>query len=225
MRHGSVSVHELSEWDVGTVLVHNSSSSPLLAMSGELIFDGMQDRTLAESRVIPPGATEEVHVNCVEVGRDEGGGTFHHSHARVDLVLRHVVRFGDQQKVWDTVAKTAQRLGVDSQSHTYRLVAQLQDVGVNAERRAKLLQALDALPEHDRIVGLAVAIDGRIAAIDQFANPNLFHKLAAELLGSYIMAEDGKPREGKQITPADVREFASRSDHLQTVASVEMMVR
>jgi hypothetical protein len=194
-------------------------------MSGELIFDGMQDRTLAESRVIPPGETEEVHVNCVEVGRDEGTSTFHHSHARVDLVLRHVVRFGDQQRVWDTVAKTAQRLGVDSPSHTYRLVAQLQDIGVNAERRAKLIAALDALPERDQIVGLAVAIDGRIAAIDRFANPNLFHKLAGEVLGSYIMAEDDKPRESKQITPADVREFAARSETTQTVASVEMMMR
>src|SRR5437899_8678212 len=79
MRRGIVSVRELSDWDVGRVSIKNSGEQPLFVMSGELIFDGLQDRSLAETRVIEPHKTEMVNVNCVEQGRESGGRRFNAS--------------------------------------------------------------------------------------------------------------------------------------------------
>ena len=225
MRAGAVSVRELAEWDVATVSISNTSSQPLLVLGGELIFDGMQDRTLAESRVIAPGTVEHVHVNCVEIGRDEGGHTFHDSHLMVELPLRHILRFDNQQKVWDTVAAINRRLGLTPPSQTYRLAALRQNNGEMATRRDHLVQQLEAAPDHERIVGIAIAYDGEIVAIDRFVNHNLFEKLAPELVGSYVAGDDGKPHEGNQPSGEVLRDFIKRGTSTTTDASTEVFVR
>lgn len=225
MKSGAVTVREMPEFDVGTVTVSNTSSQPLFVMSGELIWDGHQDRMFAETRVIQAHHTEQVSVNCVELGRDAGGHAFHRSHLLVELPLRQMVRYGTQQRVWDTVASINSRLNLAPQTQTYRYAAQRQDSGDAAKRRDHLVHELEAAPEHEQFIGMAIAYDGEIVAIDRFANHALFAKLAPELIGSYITGEDGKPREGNQPTAAVIRAFITRGAEAASTASSETMLK
>jgi len=225
MRRGTVSVRELSDWDVGRVSIKNASEQPLFVMSGELIFDGLQDRSLAETRVIAPHKTEMVAVNCVEQGRESGGRRFNASHLLAELEVRKALRFMTPQDVWNAVAKINQRLHLAPPTGTYRQAAKQQDAGEAAARRARLVQQLDAMPDHAQMVGLAFAVDGNIVAVDRFASPALFAKLETELVGSYIASDDGVPHEGHSIAPGDLRKFAERNLATTTDASSETLHR
>jgi hypothetical protein len=225
MRRGTVSVRELPSWDVGRVVIRNNGDHPLFVMSGELIFDGLQDRSLAESRVIAPHDAQNVSVNCVEQGRESGGHRFNASHLLAELEIRKALRFATQQDVWNEVAKINQRLHLSPPSGTYRQAAMLQNTGDAAARRTRIVQELDAMPEHAQMVGLAFAVDGNIVAIDRFAAPALFAKLETELVGSYVASDDGVPHEGHSIAPGDLRKFAERNLPTTTDASTEILHR
>jgi hypothetical protein len=225
MRRGTVSVRELPSWDVGRVQIHNNNNQPLFVMSGELIFDGLQDRSLAETRVIAPHDTQVVSVNCVEQGREQGSHRFNASHLLAELEIRKALRFQTQQDVWNAVARINQRLHLAPPTGTYRQAALLQTTGDAASRRDRMTHQLDAMPDHDRMVGLALAVDGNIVAIDQFASPALFAKLETELVGSYVASDDGVPHEGHSIVPADLRKFAERNLATTTDASTEILHR
>ncbi len=110
-----------------------------------------------------------------------------------------------QAQVWAQVEVINKRLGLAPPTKTYRLAAQAQP----ADRAASLVQQLTALPERDRIVGLAVAIDGHMVAIDRFASPELYQALEGELVGSYVASDGGPPHEGHTLVPDDLRTLAS----------------
>jgi hypothetical protein len=198
--------HQAQVRDIGDyykVRVKNKSARPLFVMAGELVLGGRQDHAFAENHVFAPHSSEIVPVFCVERGRSEGGKTFASGHAMVDALMRRTMRFGTQSDVWNLIEKEDQRLGLHPPTDTYRDAAALQDTGPAAARRQQLLAQLG----DERVVGLALAYDGEMIAIDRFATPALFRAHATELVGSYIAGDDGSHHEGKAITPADVRRF------------------
>ncbi len=200
-----VSVKELAHWEVDKVRIKNKSDQPLFAMSGQLIVDALQDRVLAEDVVIPPHTTLQVSVRCVEQNRERGGSVFHSVNVLAELDLRELVVHSGQTQVWAQVDAINARLGLSPPTKTYRLAAELQP----ASRRDGLLQALQQMPDHDRVVGLAVAIDGKLVAFERFASPALYQQLERELLGSYVASDSGPPHEGRALLPADVRAVAT----------------
>jgi hypothetical protein len=204
MRRGVVAVREVGyEWEVDIVRISNRSSEPLVVIAGELIEDAMQDRVTAENTVILAGKTESVQVRCVEEDRDHGGIVFHAGNALAELALRRTVVHQDQDSVWQKVKQINRRDGISTPTNTYRHAAHAQSK--LAERSAALLAQLEAREERSKIVGLAVAIDGQVIAIDRFATPELYRALEPELLASYLPATAGPQAEGKKISPADVR--------------------
>ncbi len=207
-----VTVKELADWQVDTVSIRNKSSQPLIALSGELVIDAMQDRVIARDTVIAPQSTVQVPVRCVEQHRSYGGRTFHAGNALAELDLRELVVHKDQQAVWSQVDAINHRLGLAPPSSTYRLAAQQQP----AARANALAQQLADQPDRDRMVGLAVAIDGRIVAIDRFASPELYQQLERELLGAYVSSDSGPPHEGHTLVPADVRVLATTPGAIMT---------
>jgi len=231
LARGLVIVRELRRGDdYGKLVVVDRSDQPLLVMAGELVIGGRQDRVFAETRVLAPHSKEVVPVDCVEVGRDDDGPGRHleSGRAMVDVGLRRVVRFGSQRAVWDQVDRIRDRHGVTTPSKSYRPVAALQDAGLARARRALVEAALDAMPERDRVVGLAAAIDGQVVAIDRFDSPATLRALRRELIGSYLAGADGgvgAPREGGRLVPADVRALAGRPDAtVTTAASTETLL-
>ena len=209
MKARKVIVREVrGEWDVGNVRITNRSRMPLLVLRGEIITGAMQDRVLAESRVIPAGATEEVAVRCVEQDRDHGSKRFKSGNAMAELTLRRTVAHSDQDAVWKEVDAINTRLGIREDTKTYRHAAARNAKGENEERSNRLAAQLAAHPDRDRMVGVAVAIDGQVLAIDRFASPAVYRDLESKLLGSYVASDFEGLLEGRKLTPEAVRALA-----------------
>jgi hypothetical protein len=220
MQRNLVSVRELGEdWEVDTVRITNRSKETLVALSGELIIDAMQDRVLAEDTVIMAGKTEQVHVRCVEEDRDHGGTTFHAGNAMAELALRRTVVHASQESVWAKVKQINRAQKLAPPTNTYRLAAHNQTKGAAGERRDRIVAQLEALEERQQIVGLAVAIDGQVVAIQRLATPELYRQLEGELLASYMPDTDGMTPEGKRLSPDDVRALQASERGASTAAS------
>jgi ARG/rhodanese/phosphatase superfamily protein len=208
MARGTATITEATEgFDVEHVFVTNRGAQPLLVLNGEVIIDAHQDRVLAESVVIPARESREVRVRCVESSRAEGGQHFHSSGVIAELPLRQVVAHKEQTSVWRKVDEINGSRGLQPETHTYRHAAAQQTSGPTAERRDRLMAQLAAHPDRARMVGVAVAIDGRVLAVDRFATPDLYRRFEPRLLASYVAGDQGPPREGRRVTPDDIREL------------------
>ncbi|HEU0036635.1 MAG TPA: DUF6569 family protein [Kofleriaceae bacterium] len=220
MHQGVVTVRETGhdDWQVQTLKVSNRSKLPLFVMSGELVLDAKQDRVLAEDVVIPAGETAFVAARCVEKERGEGGTRFRAGNALAELELRRTIVYGTQDDVWRHVDRISAREDTESWSHTYRLAAQRQSEP--SARRTTLLDALAAIDGRDRMVGLAVAVDNQVLAIDRFATPALYRQLERMLVASYLPGVDGDlPAESRKLGPDDVRSLARSTLGTSTPAS------
>ena len=221
LARGLVTVREVGpELEVDTLILHNRSKLRLIALAGELVIDGMQDRVLAQDRVIEPGAVVNVSVRCVEHDRETGGLTFRTGRAMAELSLRRAVAHEDQDQVWAQVDAINERLGLAPRTKTYRGAAEAQRKAAAGDRGAALARQLGTIEERGQIVGLAVAIDGRLIALDRFSSPELYRKLEPILLASYLAGTEGPPpHEGKPLGPTDVRAFVAGSRAKVTPAS------
>jgi hypothetical protein len=204
--------------------VENDSKQPLFVYAGELLDDGMQDRVLSASVIIEPGESEVVPARCVEELRSTGGWGYTATRLIGDVDLRREVYKGDENTVWRRVDAVNAKLELAPPTHSHLPAAHQLD-RANRARRDRLVDALTAVAKDDRVIGAAVAIDGRVVAIDRFDSPSLFAALSAQLVGSYLASEDltpvyrdveGRPR---TLTPDDVRAFAVGGDTVATVAS------
>jgi hypothetical protein len=222
MANGLVTVSEHPEGGYSSVAVSNHSNDPLVILGGEVLLDGHQDRMTAANMIVPEHATVRVGTYCVELGRASGAETFHPGNAIAEIALRRIGAHGDQSAVWSFVDEINSREGLAPRTSTYRLAAKAQLKGGNVERRDRILAQLGALEEHDRIVGLAVAIDNRVVAIDRFGTAALYRQLEPLLLASYLPTTSGKARTSAPLTPDSVRAFAGK---LVPVKSVETTIR
>ena len=126
-----------------------------------------------------------------------------------------------QQEVWDKVARKNRAHGAESSTGTYRAVANLAAGGEASRNTSAYLKAFArGLGVDKKLVGVAVAIDGRVVAADVFGDPALFRKLWPKLLRSY--ATDAAETAGKKgAAPAaprvaTVRAFLARASDART---------
>lgn len=222
MAKGVISVREVGDadtWEVDSVRVTNRSRETLVIMEGELIEDAMQDRVTAEATTITAGNTKVIQVRCVEEDRDHGGTRFNPGNAIAEINLRRTVVHSSQDAVWSKVKQINARDSIRTGTNTYRIAAHAQTKGAGAERRDRLVKQLESLEERPNIVGLAVAIDGQVVAIDRLATPELYRQLEGKLIASYLPATTGAPPEGKRVAPTDVRKLAAETTGTRTTAS------
>jgi len=220
MARGSVSVTELAPWDVDTVRIVNKSDEPLAILGGEVILDGKQDRVLQHAVVIPPQSTKHVAARCVERHREHGNDRFASGNAIAELSLRKVIAGGNQDAIWAKVNVINRREGLAPRSHTYRHAAH--KLGANPRIDA-ILKQLAGREERGQIVGLAVAIDDKVVAIDRFATPELYRMLEAKLVAGYMPETAGDAIAEKTITPDSVRALATfRRAHVTAASSMTL---
>ena len=225
---GTVVVREQSgEWAVDAVAVQNNADRAVFAMSGDVIIEARQDRTIAETTVIAPHETALVPVRCVEAHRSSGPtARFRSGRAIAELSIRRRLHWLDQTSVWTQVNAINDRLGLSPPTQTYRLAAALQTVGVSGARRDRVVAALAQVPERDRMVGVALAVDGEVLAIDRFATPALYRQVEPALVASYLPAET-EVRQSKAshtLVPDDVRARARQVGAVhQTDAATQIL--
>jgi hypothetical protein len=221
MARGNVSVTELAPWDVDTVRIVNKSEEPLAILGGEVILDGKQDRVLQHAVVIPPRATKHVATRCVERHREHGDDRFASGNAIAELSLRKVIAGGNQDAIWAKVNVINRREGLAPRSHTYRHAAH--KLGAANARVDAILKQLAGREERRQIVGLAVAIDDKVVAIDRFATPELYRALEAKLVAGYLPETAGDAIAEKTITPDAVRALATfRRAHVTEASSMTL---
>jgi hypothetical protein len=213
-----------NSFQVDHVNIRNKGSSPLFIMTGELIFDGLQDREIAEDRVLAPGEREAVQVRCVEQGREAGHLEFHASGLLAELRVRQATIFQSQQEVWAEVEKLNAEHHLTPPTKTYRGVAELQNATDAATRRDAIARQLAALPDRAHVVGLVAVSGTKIVDLERFVTPELYGQYEQELLGSYIASDDGPPHEGRSLLPADVRTFVDNGKRRDSDAAVNIVV-
>jgi hypothetical protein len=223
MKAGKVTVQERGGYDA--VEIVNHSPDRVFAMSGELIIDGHQDRTIAENAIIAPNETQVVAVRCVEARRSSGPtSVFNALGAIAEPSIRRRLRYKDQSEVWVRINEINLRLGLSPDTQTYRFAALKQTEGAARVRRDKLLETLNKVPDRDRMVGLGLAVDGQMIAIDRFATPALYRTIEPRLVASYLPAEsDQPPRVPRELLPGDVRRLAQPSAESRTAAASEYL--
>lgn len=209
MRKGVVSVRELNEVDYNRLMVSNSSDQTLCVMAGELILDGHQDRTFAETLAFAPHERDDVPVMCVEPDRDEGPTKrFRSGHAMVHSDLRRQLYQGTQSSVWEEVRRYNRAHDIYNSTSTYRTAAGRQATDpAQVSWRTRVAAKLAALPERTRLVGLAVALEGRLVSVDVFATPQLYNALEPKLLGSFVAQAIDSHREIRNPRPVEIKEL------------------
>lgn len=224
--------------DVNRLVVVNRSDKPLYLMPGEVIIGGLQDRTIAEELVIAAtGEPVSVEVYCVEHGRwaqralaqnvtilgnlAEASGHAEELSAKADrgefvAQAGYLNKSGrvaaqakeGQHKVWEKVASANAASGVDSESGAF--TENYIDDGVASKLDEYLKALTDAVAQQERVVGVVVAVNGKVESAEVFESTPLFLKLWPKLLKSFALdashQADAENNE-KTSSVADARAF------------------
>jgi hypothetical protein len=156
---------------------------------GAYLTESQANGTRASSVAIqaPAGATSS------DVAQQANSGKFIGSVGSLNKQSRLAVQSGaGQQKVWEEVGKENSKAGVKSSSGAF--------TGNYAERNAvnrlepfiKKLQGPVAKSEN--VVGVIVAVNGKVESMDVFESTPLFRKLWPKLLKSYALDAANAPR-------------------------------
>lgn len=151
---------------VDTLEAQNLAARPLVALEGDLLEGGWQNRMLGRSMVLAPRERRELPALCIEQGRWGGGADHTAGGRRASLV----VRYGDeaaqqhhaeldrpdrQSRVWHRIDAIEQRLGrSETRSFTHQLDRQ-------SIRPPRLI---------DGQRGVIIGIGGRIMGLELFCS-------------------------------------------------------
>ncbi len=221
-----VRIHEASSESVNNLTLTNRSDQPLFLLAGEVIIGGKQDRIIGKNTIVPPKKTLTVPVFCVEHGRgDNSGKEFKPANALAHGRLRGRANFDSQSDVWQEVASKNELRKTTSSTDTYRKIAKQQSDGTLKSWVKQVDTELAKLPAADRakLVGFAVALNGKVATVDVFDNPALFKKLQGKLVRSYITEaiDVKKQKDTKPPTAADVKDFIADAEKAQEERAFE----
>ena len=187
--------------DVNRLQLINRSDRKLLLIAGEMVIGGKQDRIVQKDTIVPPSDKPKViDVFCVEHGR-WSGATANFSAAALpatsgagggglgggiaDPSVRGAAQAKtEQQAVWDEVGKKNSALKAAPGQSTYQAA---RASATNVAEQKPYLQDLDDKVVGKDVVGVVVAINGKLVWMDAFSSAPLFSKYWPKLLQSYIL--------------------------------------
>jgi hypothetical protein len=179
-------VKEKPDAQVSEVHLTNTSSKAVYLMAGDIILGGQQDREIARDTIVPARTKNYVvDVFCVEQGRWEGKSKFTSGETASSSLRYETQRYKEQGKVWDKVKKEADYTKSESSSGTYRAVAA--NKVTQAQIAAYTKDFSRRLSRDEKALGVVVAINGKMAVSDVFADPQLFQQQLSKLLKSYAL--------------------------------------
>lgn len=162
--HWSASKLQVAEREgspvVSELVVENTASHPLVALEGDLLVGGWQDRMLAASMVLQPREQRVVDAVCVEHGRWHGSSSHSSAGRRGATSVRHgnvSRRGGDdaQGEVWRRIGRYETALGATSSSSMLDHLDRSQPLNVNRISGQR---------------GIIVGIGGRVVGAELFGS-------------------------------------------------------
>ncbi|MFH1748468.1 MAG: DUF6569 family protein [Planctomycetota bacterium] len=221
-------VHETGS--VNELAVENRSrDQDVFIQAGEIVRGGKQDRVLAVDVIIGPQSGQvPIAAFCVEQGRwhSRGGEASQYFSSSDNSVssnsMKLAIRVDNSQGVvWENVAKDQQRLGAsvgenvaDAMSATSLELSMESDaVQRNSAEYTDIL--LGAIEDRDDVLGLVVAINGKLYNADVYASSGLFHKLWPKLLEAAAieaLASRTDERSSTLPTTAEVLQFLNAAE-------------
>jgi hypothetical protein len=195
-------VNEKEGGSVPVLMIKNIGNKPIYLMAGEVIKGGKQDRMLSFDVIIYPQKNMTVSVRCVEQGRWRGGGKFGNARAIGNKGTRSAVQFSTQTRVWEEVSKVAKKQRVRTSTGSLTAVTSNTKIAQNSQ---PYLKAVISHLKDKSMVGMLVAINGKVVCCDIFVNPKLFAKVKEKLLKAYVL--DALSTETKVTTPPDKKEI------------------
>ncbi len=191
---GTLTVSEVGEsGSVPDLFVENTGDSRVLFIEGEELRGAKQNRVLNTSVLIAAGSKTKIPVSCVEQGRWRSktahfSSSGSHSSSKLRGILKKSVsessiRDGshgsDQGAVWKEVQR--QMSSLDAASPT----AAMSDTFDSYRPRQQEYQ--NRLEYIEGASGLAVAVGGKVVAIDLFDRPSTCRKAWNRLLTGVVM--------------------------------------
>jgi hypothetical protein len=211
MAKGSVLVQEVSNaGSVPDLAVENKGDARVLFLEGEELVGAKQNRILNTSVLVAAHGTSKIPVSCVEAGRwtyksRHFGSSGTHSPYALRKVLKGSVHeslkgmhgyYSDQSAVWAEVARQQKALGASSGTHAMNDTFEA--------HRKRLDEFREKLTYVEGAVGAAVAIGGKVAAIDLFDKAATCERVWKRLLSGAVLDALEVPRVDKQAEAADV---------------------
>ncbi|MBH0081964.1 ARPP-1 family domain-containing protein [Salinibacterium sp. SWN167] len=198
---------------VGELVLHNSTARPVVALEGDLLKGGWQDRMLARSLLLEPFEARVAEVFCVEAGRwgarpVETQAAHEASGRRSALSVRRGnagdgERGGSQQsEVWQRISRFENALGATASS------SMLDHLDRSAPHHARQLGARPL----DGQRGVIIGIGGRVIGAELFGNTAGLRSRWQGILAAAALDAQLAPR--RRTTAHDARVFTR---HLQGV--------
>jgi hypothetical protein len=194
MERNQVVVHETKK--VNELSIENVSTEPVYIQGGDIVKGGQQDRMMTNDFVLPPKSGRlPVSAFCVEQGRwsqrgSESPRMFSASAMMAPpKVKAAAVATGDQQQVWREVAEAQTRMAVQVEASSATLARSSSSLQLAMENKAvanatkSYVTALIHATDRSRdVVGIAVAVNGKITSGDVYSSAALFSALWPKLL-------------------------------------------
>lgn len=203
--------------DVNHVHVVNKSDKPLYLMPGEIIVGGKQDRCIASETIVEADSQPvSVEVYCVEHGRwhrrtsaefgfvahglledladsrvaelaqEAASGKFVASAGNLSKKARYSAQAGEgQSRVWEEVGFANSANGISTPSDAFTGNYTQKDAREKLDPYVQHIQG--PVAEIDAIVGVIVAINGKVEMVEVYESTPLFKKLWPKLLKGYAL--------------------------------------
>lgn len=177
--------------------IQNNSKKTLYIMAGEMVVGGKQDRIVGVDTLVRAGEKATLQVFCVESGRwVKKTHSFQTMNVMVHNKLRYIAQnCKSQSKVWEEVKKTNAQMKTSNSTNTYRRNYESREVIKNLTEYAKILEK--ALGDKN-IVGILVAINGKLEGADIFSHPKIFERVRSKLVRSYSLEALGAASKAKK---------------------------
>lgn len=232
----AVAAKKLIVYETGSVNeleVENVSQQPVYIQSGDIVKGGRQDRTIQNDMVIMPN-TGKVPVAsfCVEHGRwsqrgAEADGEFSSSKKQLasrelKLAARSAKSQGD---VWNQVDNIQQKLSkklgksVSSEVSASSLQLTLENNDVDKKVKEYVDTISRKIEKEKKIIGIAVAINGQMSAMDIYGNAKLFNKLKSKLIdaaATEALGETDTTNSLKKLSLAEAVNWAKKANEGST---------
>lgn len=180
---------------VNQLALTNKSGKKLVLIAGEMVVGGKQDRIVGNDCIIPPSDEPvPLAVFCVEQGRWSGQAAFARNHNGGSAGAGHMMASPkvrakaqakkDQSEVWRGVAEQVSANEVSTSTGDLKSVYEDKRVSRTLEGYERAFREKVAGAE---VIGVVVAISGRVVSADVFASPKLFQAYWPKLLKSYAL--------------------------------------